>query len=120
MDQSLLPELKKSLLEEHNKLVAELRSLTNHSPRGEVRYPQFEPGEHGSHASLEEEADEVEEFEVRLATAQSLESRLLEITKALNRINKNTYGVCLKCGKDIEDERLRANPAAEFHTEHVE
>ncbi|QQG45758.1 MAG: TraR/DksA C4-type zinc finger protein [Candidatus Sungiibacteriota bacterium] len=80
--------------------------------------PQFETGEYGGHASLEEEADEVEEYETRLGAEHSLESRLLEVTKALERIQKGTYGICIKCGKEIPVERLRANPAAEADLEH--
>lgn len=122
MDRGVIAQLKAALEKEHDKLVAELKSFAKPDPRmtgdWDSEMPQFEPKEYGSHASLEEEADEVEEYEARLATEHSLESRLLEVNKALERMNKGTYGRCLKCNREIYLERLRANPAAEFDIEH--
>lgn len=115
----LVEEFKKALQEEHDRLVAELHSFAKEK-RGvwNVSYPQFEQAETASHASMDEEADEVEEYETRLATDQSLESRLLEVNRALDRIAKGTYGSCKKCKKEIPLERLRANPSAEFDIDH--
>ncbi len=123
MDQALLDESKKALKNEHNKLVAELKSFAKADPKmggnWNAEYPKFEEAESGSHAALEEEADEVEEYEERLEAEHSLESRLLEITKALERIERGDYGICMRCKKEVPPERLRANPAAEYHTEHT-
>lgn len=117
-----MQELKNALAQEHDKLVAELKSFAKPDAKmtgdWDSTMPQFEPTEYGSHASLEEEADEVEEYETRLAAEHSLESRLLEVNKALERIKKGAYGKCAKCGKEIPRERLQANPAAEFDMEH--
>ena len=38
--------------------------------------------------------------------------RLTQIENALKRISENRYGICLKCGKKIPEERLRAMPSA--------
>jgi DnaK suppressor protein len=38
--------------------------------------------------------------------------RLMDIQMALNAIDNGTYGICAQCGKEIPEERLRANPAA--------
>jgi DnaK suppressor protein len=38
--------------------------------------------------------------------------RLTGIENALKRINEGRYGICLKCGKKIPEERLRALPSA--------
>ena len=38
--------------------------------------------------------------------------RLTAIENALKRISENRYGVCLKCGKKIPEDRLRAMPSA--------
>ena len=124
MDQPTLQELKTALLQEREKLVAELKAIAKPNPAGvagdwNAQYPQFEPAEYGSHASLETEADEVEEYEAALEAEHSLESRLLAVNKALARVERGTYGVCLKCGKEISLERLKANPPAEVHTEHA-
>ena len=118
-----LQELKNILELEHDKIVAELRSIAspNAQVKGEwdVRFPAFELEGGSSHDEKEESADEVEEYELRIAADQSLESRLLEVNKALARIKDNTYGTCKKCHKELGLDRLRANPAAENHVEHV-
>lgn len=38
--------------------------------------------------------------------------RLTSIENALKRISEGRYGICLKCGKKIPEERLRAMPSA--------
>ncbi len=123
MDAAFLEELKNALRKEHDTLVAELKSIAQQDPKNRNNWnaamPQFEPSEHGSRASLEEEADEVEEYEVRLEAEHSLESRLLEVNKALDAIQNGTYSICQKCKKEIPMERLRANPAALFHVGHT-
>lgn len=123
MEQAILKELAAALQNEHDTLVKELKGIAEENPRAKgdwsAIYPKFETEESGSHANLDEEADEVEEYEERLAAEKSLESRLLETTKALERVKKGTYGICLKCGKEIPMERLKANPAAGFDMEHT-
>jgi RNA polymerase-binding transcription factor DksA len=126
MEKTILAELKKALEDEHDVLVEELKSIAKRDPKlpdnWDARFPQFEDpetGEHGASGKLEQEQDEVEEYEVRLAAEHSLESRLLEVNKALDRMKRGTFGVCTQCGKEISMERLGANPAAETHLEHV-
>lgn len=122
MDQPTLQQLKRALEEEHNRLIADLKSIARPNPKikgdWDAVYPQFEILETGSHAARDEEADEVEEYEVRLAAEGSLETRLLEVNRALERMALGAYGLCAKCRKPISPERLHANPAAEFDIEH--
>lgn len=122
-NKTILQELQESLEKEERRLVVELSSIARPSTevKGEwnVTFPSFETEENSSHVQQEEEADEVEEYEMRLATEKSLESRLLEIKRALERLRTGAYGVCPKCHGAISLERLRANPAAEFHAEHL-
>lgn len=123
MDAETLRELKNTLEKEKQRLIKELRFIANPDPNlagnWDAKYPHFESVESGSHASLEEQEDEFEEYEVRLETEHSLESRLLNVTKALERVEQGTYGTCGKCGKSISLERLKANPSAEFDIEHT-
>ena len=121
MQPVILRELKTALRDEHDRLVTELKGLAK--PEGtsghwQTQYPQFEAVETGSHAAADEEADEVEEYEARLATENSLETRLMEVNAALERMTLGTYGVCKKCNKPIQPARLQANPAAAYHVEH--
>ena len=62
--------------------------------------------------NLEEAADEVEEHSTNLHIEFSLENQLKEVDAALERIKKDTYGVCEKCKKDIDPDRLEASPEA--------
>ena len=71
-----------------------------------------------SHSSQDEQADLREEFETELAQEHVLELRLREVKRALERIETARFGLCRECGNPIPEERLRANPAAEYHLEH--
>lgn len=121
MDQHTSEQLKRALEAERERIIGELKNIARpgaHTGEWETQYPQFEAVETGSHSAQDEEADEVEEYEARLATEQSLENLLLEVTRALERMAQNTYGLCLKCRKPIPLQRLMANPAAAYDMEH--
>ena len=124
MDNTFINECKALLEKERKLLVEELTTIADPDPamKGDwhARFPKFEVVETSSSSGREIEQDEIEEYEMRLAEEQSLESRLLEVSKALERIQKGTYGTCKKCGKAIPIDRLKANPAAEFDMEHAE
>lgn len=79
----------------------------------DTRYPEFQSGASGSQL-MEEAADEVEEYVTLLPIEHSLEVRLLDINKALEKIKKGKYGKCEKCGKKIEEQRIKAYPAAKL------
>lgn len=57
-------------------------------------------------------ADRAEDYEERSIKLNMLELRLSDINKALEKIDKNNYGVCENCEKQIEKDRLEVNPAA--------
>src|SRR5580658_1773075 len=80
-------------------------------------------------ASLEEEAREAGEGEVRDSTddaatdqgvSESLEEEalasntLIQVQDALKRIQNGTFGKCKACGRQIEAARLEAVPWAEY------
>lgn len=48
------------------------------------------------------------------ALVQPLKETLAEINNALERVSQGTYGLCMKCGKDISTERLEAIPKAKY------
>lgn len=119
---TLFDELKRALTREHDRLISELKGFArpDSAVAGEwhAKFPKFEPVETGSHAAQDEEADEVEEYETRLAAEERLETRLLQVNRALERMRLGSYGVCPVCRKPIPEERMRANPAAEYDIEH--
>ncbi|MBI4224757.1 MAG: TraR/DksA C4-type zinc finger protein [Candidatus Sungbacteria bacterium] len=122
MDQQTLAQLQAQLHAEHDRILAELKSIATPSTdapgQWDAIYPKFETQETGSEADRDDEEDEVEEYEERVGAKSSLASQLLAITHALERINNKTYGTCKTCRNPIPLERLQANPAAEYDIEH--
>ncbi len=77
---------------------------------GEIR-DQERPEDFGSDIDgSDEETDEAENLGNRLAVSQTLKIRLNEIDAALNKIELATYGVCVRCGKEISLKVLEVAP----------
>ena len=112
MDKNLLETLDKKLKEEKFRLEKELESFAtkdkNDNGNWDAKYPNRETG------NMEEEADEVQEYENLLSLEQNMEVRLKDVNSALEKIGKGTYGKCENCGKQIEEERLMAYPEAKL------
>jgi len=112
MTKKLLQELKEKLEKERETLEKELEGFAkkDSKPKGDwdTRYPQFNGG------GLEEEADEVQEYEKLLSLEYSLELKLKDVDSALEKIKKNKYGECEKCSKKINIERLKVCPEAKL------
>jgi RNA polymerase-binding protein DksA len=58
------------------------------------------------------------EREVDLSVREGLEAAVADVERALERLDNGRYGVCLQCGRPIDDERLEARPEAEYCVEH--
>ena len=65
-------------------------------------------------------ADRFEDFEAKSSMIKTLAPRLNNILKALKGLNKESFGKCEVCKKDIEMARLEANPAAQTCKKHLE
>jgi len=103
---------KKILEDEKKKIISELEKFAKKEKGREdwtASFPKFD-GE----TSLEKAADEVEEYASRLSLEFNLEKRLKEINLALEKIKKGNFGICEKCKKEIEIERLKINPTERF------
>ena len=57
-----------------------------------------------------EEADETEELSNKLGAIDMLQKRLGDIEDALDKISDGEYGKCEKCGQEIENQLLEADP----------
>ena len=68
--------------------------------------------EGGAPSDREEIAENLDVFENQGNIISILEVEKNEVVLALERIEKGTYGVCEIDGKEIEQERLEANPSA--------
>jgi RNA polymerase-binding transcription factor DksA len=64
--------------------------------------------------SFDEETDEAEAFNNQLALVQDFKKRLVDVESALNKIASGTYGICEKCGKEIEESVLDIDPESRF------
>ncbi len=97
---------REQLATEHKRLVEELSQLsTNASSTDERR-------EGSPFGKREEEATETLELEKRLALENRIRQEMAKVEHALEKIEKGTYGLCDKCGKPIDPQRLEALPQA--------
>jgi DnaK suppressor protein len=56
--------------------------------------------------------DVIEELALRLGERES--QMVADIDQALMRLEEGSYGLCARCGKVIDEERLEAIPTARF------
>ena len=109
---------KKALQDEKARLVAELGKIGKLDPEtGEwsARPEEYDQSE----ADYTNAADRNEDFEEKSALMTELEARYIEVETALSKMHDDEYGLCDVCGKEIEEERLAANPAAQTCVEHM-
>lgn len=88
------------LLEEHARLLAELKDIAIRAP---------EPMTYGSQAAA---ASQVFEQQRDLALREHTRAAVAAVEAALARLDAGTYGTCTACGRAITPERLEALPAA--------
>ena len=67
------------------------------------------------------DAGEMSELDLNRSTALNLADRqthlIEDIDEALRRIDDGTYGQCVRCGKPLDEERLKAMPTAKYDAE---
>lgn len=113
MKKEFLDKVKKELEEKKERLESGLKGFAKKDEKTkgdwDTNYPKFE---RSSADSLEESADEVEEYGNLLPVEHSLELKLVDVNSALDKIKKNKYGICEVCKKEISIDRLKASPEA--------
>ncbi|MFZ2193570.1 MAG: TraR/DksA C4-type zinc finger protein [Candidatus Moraniibacteriota bacterium] len=109
MEKNILDELKELLTKEKAELEKSLGRIARpiDKERGD-----YETNFENIGSDREDNATEVEEYTENLPVEITLEKNLQEIISALDRMEKGTYGFCDNCQKEIDIERLRANPSA--------
>ena len=117
MKEELLKKIKERL-EKENVLITEgLKKIAKKDEKlpgdWDTRFPSFNGGEAGG-GLLEKEADEVEEYSTLLPIEYVLELKLKNIDSALEKMKEGKYGICEKCGKEIEEGRLEISPEAKY------
>ncbi len=104
-----LNQIKEDLLVQKNKIISDLSKISKpDSHEADNRSAQFP--EYGD--KPDENAQEISDFATTVAAQKILEKSLDDINKALDRIEKGTYGTCKYCHKPINEKRLMARPTA--------
>jgi len=70
-----------------------------------TRFPDYGDDE-------ESAVSEVEDYDSNVGIENDLSKDLRATNSALERMEQGKYGICIKCGKEIETKRLEAYPAA--------
>jgi RNA polymerase-binding transcription factor DksA len=109
----------RKLEEEKKKLEKELGEVGIQNPDRPSDWVAM-PAEHDvSTADENTVADSIEGYEENQAIVNTLEARYRDIQSGLDKIKHGVYGKCQVCQKEIESERLEANPAARTCMEHI-
>jgi DnaK suppressor protein len=102
------PERARELLRaEREQVERELASLRREGPQESDE--RVEPGEQNSEALYQDEFD--------AGRIEDLKARLAAVERAEARLEAGTYGISLKSGKPIPDQRLEVQPTAEVTVE---
>jgi RNA polymerase-binding transcription factor DksA len=110
---------KEKLLAEKVSLVKDLSSVGRINPDNPNDW-EATPGDVNERsADRNKLADNVEEYEARTATLKELEGSLKDVMDALEKIESGKYGICEVSGKQIELDRLEANPSSRTCKEHL-
>lgn len=101
----LLKPIKSFLSKEERRLKKRKRDLSKEDPFKDVRRVI-------DNAAVDAEADEQVGHERTEALRRELDRRLIQIKKALTRIKIGQYGICEKCNRMINTDRLMVMPEA--------
>lgn len=104
-----LDKIKADLLAQKKEIEEDLDNISKKdSHEADNRAAQFP--EYGD--KPDENAQEISDFSTTIMTQKVLEKSLNDIDKALDSIDKGTYGICKYCHKPINEKRLLARPTA--------
>lgn len=99
-------ELRAALEQERGRLRESLGWLaTAEQVLGQSQGDETSPG--GAQADV---ASDVQEQSMDVSIERTKRDRLAEVEAALDRLNRDEYGVCARCGQPIGVERLRVVP----------
>ncbi len=95
---------KELLAEERRRVEADVAAARRGGP--EESDERREPGDYDSEGLWQDELD--------AGLAEDLKARLAAVERAEERLASGTYGLSVRSGEPIPDERLEANPTAEL------
>ncbi len=103
---------KKLLISERDRLKAELPSVGHINPNNPSDWQANKTDMDAERSDVIDTADNMEEYHENTAILNELEIRLSNVLSAISRIEDGKFGMCSDCGKEVEEDRLEANPAA--------
>ncbi len=119
MQKSDLETYRVLLERDKDRLEVELDRLGHRNPKQAGDWETRSPDIDVMHADANESADRTEEYQIDSIVLNELEARYRNTVRALKKIEAGTFGVCEVSGEPIEEDRLRANPAARTAKAHL-
>lgn len=119
MNKKTTEQFRVKLLAEKVLLEGELGGISRKSPSSVGGWEATSGGMEVDTADENEVADKLEELEENTGIVSQLDTQLIEVNAALERIENGTYGLCEICGKEIELDRLEANPSSRISIKHT-
>ena len=112
---------KEKLEEEQALIEKELEKVGRINPDNPSDWEAIPPVDRDtSQADENTVADAIEGYEDNVAMVKTLETRYKDIKSGLDKIKHGVYGTCQVCQKEIEVDRLKANPSARTCKEHMD
>jgi DnaK suppressor protein len=111
---------KKRLEAEMQSLESELEKVGRRNPDNPSDWEAVPNSSESDSADENITADNIEDFEDNKAIVNTLEARYNDVKSGLDKIKHGVYGLCQVCNKEIESDRLEANPAARTCKEHMD
>jgi RNA polymerase-binding transcription factor DksA len=111
MDEQTVAELRTALTTRRGEIINDLDRL-GQEMRWLSEEQEDERGSLGNH--LGDDGSSVMEQERIGTVSDDLRDVLRQIEGALERMDEGTFGVCQRCGKQIDSERLEAFPYVEY------
>jgi RNA polymerase-binding transcription factor DksA len=110
---------KKALEIDLAQIVENLEELGVHNPQVGEDWIATPGGDIETEADANIAADRAEDWAERRATMAPLETRFNNINRALQKIEKGTFGLCEICKEQIEEDRLDFHPSARTCKAHI-
>jgi RNA polymerase-binding protein DksA len=110
MDKKTREKYKKTLLEEREKILAQITSLSEETLSSSQRESSGDLSGYSMH--MADVGTDNFQRELALGLVSNEQQVLYRIEEALRRIEDGTYGKCQRCGDEIKETRLKALPFA--------
>ena len=110
MTQEFIEKMKARLLEDKTRLERDLSDFAKKDKTQPGKFTVNFPETGGD--SEDDNSMEATELADEISLGARLQNELRDTLKALDAIEKGTYGICKYCKKDIGEKRLEARPAS--------